>query len=51
MQPMADEAPIELPIRPPGATLPDQKRARRLFVSPPGLPPIVRQPEKGHREQ
>jgi hypothetical protein len=55
MQPMADEAPtelpIELPMRRPGATLPDQKRARRLFISPPGLPPIIRQTEKGHREQ
>jgi hypothetical protein len=48
---MADEAPTDLPMRPPGVTLPEQEWARRLFVSPPGLPPIVRQPEKGHREQ
>lgn len=42
---MASEAPTDLPERRPGATLSDQKRARRLFISPPGLAPIVRQPE------
>ncbi|MCX5422773.1 hypothetical protein [Streptomyces sp. NBC_00078] len=48
---MADEAPTDLPVRRPGATLPEQERARRLFISPPGLPPIVLQPKKGHSEQ
>lgn len=42
---MTSEAPTNLPERRPGATLPHQKRARRLFISPPGLAPIVRQPE------
>lgn len=44
---MADEAPTDLPVRRPGATLPEQERARRLFISPPGLPPIVLQPQEG----
>lgn len=48
---MPDEALTDLPMRPPGAPLPEQERARRLFISPPGLPPFVRQPEKGHCEQ
>ncbi|MEJ8670163.1 hypothetical protein WKI71_22315 [Streptomyces sp. MS1.AVA.1] len=48
---MADESPIDLPMRKPGETLPEQERARRLFIGPPGLPPIVRRPEKGRREQ
>ncbi|WP_367321493.1 hypothetical protein [Streptomyces sp. HUAS ZL42] len=48
---MPDEAPTDLPMRWRGATLPEQERARRLFISPPGLPPFVRQPEKSHREQ
>lgn len=42
---MASEALTDLPERRPGATLPDQKRARHLFISPPDLSPIVRQPE------
>jgi hypothetical protein len=42
---MASQAPTDLPARRPGATLPDQKRARRLFISPPGLAPVVRQPQ------
>ncbi len=42
---MASEAPTDLPVRRSGATLPDQKRARRLFISPPGLAPVVRQPQ------
>ncbi|MFC8241144.1 hypothetical protein [Streptomyces chartreusis] len=45
---MADESPTDLPVRRAGATLPEQERARRLFISPPGLPPIVRHREKGH---
>lgn len=48
---MADETPTDLPVRQPGSTLPEQERARRLFISPPGLPPFVQQPEKGHCEQ
>ncbi|MFG2704823.1 hypothetical protein [Streptomyces sp. NPDC048386] len=48
---MASQAPTDLPARRPGATLPDQKRARRLFITPPGLAPIVRQPEAKLGEQ
>lgn len=48
---MADETPTDLPMRMPGATMPEQVRARRLFISPPGLPPTVRHPEEGHTEQ
>lgn len=42
---MASEEPTNQPERRPGATLSDQKRARRQFISPPCLAPIVRQPE------
>ncbi|MCX5052025.1 hypothetical protein OG895_32695 [Streptomyces sp. NBC_00201] len=48
---MASEASTDLPVRRPGATLPDQEQARRLFISPPGLAPIVRQPDNGRGEQ
>ncbi|MBB6421952.1 hypothetical protein HDC93_007586 [Streptomyces sp. AK010] len=47
---MASEAPTDLPVRRPGATLPDQEQARRLFISPPGLAPIVSQPKKARSE-
>ncbi|WP_432080431.1 hypothetical protein [Streptomyces sp. WAC 04229] len=43
---MADQAPAELPMRRPGATLPDQERARRVFVGRRGLAPAVGQ-ERG----
>ncbi|MFI7351516.1 hypothetical protein ACIBSR_35305 [Streptomyces sp. NPDC049936] len=40
---MADRAPAELPMRTSGAALPDQERARRVFVGRPGLAPAVGQ--------
>lgn len=40
---MADQPPSELPVRSPGATLPDQERARRVFIGRPGLAPTVGQ--------
>lgn len=49
---MADQALTELPVRSPGATLPDQERARRVFIGRPGLAPTVgQQHDKGQSAQ
>ncbi|GGQ02567.1 MULTISPECIES: hypothetical protein [Streptomyces] len=40
---MADQTPAEPPVCRIGATLPDQERARRVFVGRPGLAPTVGQ--------